>query len=115
MLNTIIYPALYINTIDFNRGTCAYIDADNISSRHTTDIAAYMAHEISILLAEKRPNTIIFAIGNGGSFTGARLGWCIVRTLAIVYKCDIWSVNKEIELTDVCNMVELFNFNGPQY
>lgn len=111
------FPVLGIDTAKAACSKCVWFsDASSKPVvRNVHDSAANLVVEIDKLCAGRRPVSLVWVCGPG-SYTGLRIGWCVVRTISFVWGCPIWSVESvEVEI-DIRERINLWNpIDGPLY
>jgi tRNA A37 threonylcarbamoyladenosine modification protein TsaB len=114
-LPVIQFPVLAFDTSDAAVARCAWFQdqfgvGDVIEVK---DAATNLVHEAQRLCQGRRPTSVAWVHGPG-SYTGLRIGWCIVRTINFAWGCPVWSMKKSL----VFKEEEILNYNligGPYY
>ena len=79
---------LYLDTSNLKTSTCSLNDNGHVVTIHVADSVKNLVLELKQLCQNKPVDRVIWHSGPG-SYTGLRVGWCIARTLALIWKCPI--------------------------
>ena len=113
------FPALMLDTSEAAVARCAWLSQFGVGEVvGVTDAATNLVHEARKLCAERQPAALVWVCGPG-SYTGLRIGWCVVRTINFVWRCPVWSIKKTAATPEILELSvsDLLDYNpiGPMY
>lgn len=113
------FPVLGIDTSRAACSKCVWLEDANSAPtlRDVHDTEANLVPTIKELCAQ-RPASLVW-ISGPGSYTGLRIGWCVVRTVSFAWGCPIWSVSSIDCLNDAGDLQHRLSgwncVDGPAY